>query len=73
MAKTTRSRRSAVKRANPAVEIETFTNAVRYLLERVDYERQRIIRYDEKTFKLDRMQAGRVREGAEEVGGIHIR
>ena len=56
MAKSTRTRRAATKRASPAVEITTFPNAVRYLLERTDYERMRTFRYDEKTFKLDRMK-----------------
>ncbi len=49
-------RRSVKERSTPAVDISTFPNAVRYLLERVDFERQRIIRYDEHTFKLDRMR-----------------
>ncbi len=40
----------------PAAEITTFPNAVRYLLDRVDYERMRLIRYDEASFKLDRMR-----------------
>lgn len=56
MAKTTPPRRPASKRASPAVDISTFPNAVRYLLERTDYERMRTVRYDEKTFKLDRMK-----------------
>jgi len=43
-------------RTAPAVDISTFPNAVRYLLERVDYERMRVIRYDEANFKLDRMR-----------------
>lgn len=51
------SKKPAAKvRAAPAVEIETFPNAVRYLLERVDYERMRVVRYDTNTFKLDRMR-----------------
>ena len=66
MAKPTPSRRAAADRSSPAVEITTFPNAVRYLLDRVDYERMRIIRYDEKTFKLDRM-----RRLLEELGNPH--
>jgi dihydrofolate synthase / folylpolyglutamate synthase len=50
------TRRSVRERATPAVDISTFPNAVRYLLERVDFERQRLIRYDDTTFKLDRMR-----------------
>jgi dihydrofolate synthase/folylpolyglutamate synthase len=56
MTKVTPAKRQAPVRATPAVEISTFPNAVRYLLERVDYERMRVIRYDEATFKLDRMR-----------------
>lgn len=66
MAKATTSKRAAPERAVPAVEITTFPNAVRYLLDRVDYERMRVIRYDEKTFKLDRM-----RRLLEELGNPH--
>ena len=50
------ARRSVKERSTPAVDITTFPNAVRYLMERVDFERQRIIRYDEHSFKLDRMR-----------------
>ncbi|MCI0362472.1 MAG: bifunctional folylpolyglutamate synthase/dihydrofolate synthase [Phycisphaerales bacterium] len=39
-----------------SVEITTFPNAVRYLLDRVDYERMRLVHFDESTFKLDRMR-----------------
>ncbi len=66
MAKATPSRRAASARSSPAVDITTFPNAVRYLLDRVDYERQRVIRYDEKTFKLDRMK-----RLLEELGNPH--
>src|SRR5262245_18187545 len=49
-------RKPAAKvRAAPAVDISTFPNAVRYLLDRVAYERMRVIRYDTNAFKLDRM------------------
>jgi len=50
------TRRSVKERSTPAVDITTFPNAVRYLLERVDFERMRLVRYDEHTFKLDRMR-----------------
>lgn len=70
MAKANPPRKAAVESrpasASSAVEITTFPNAVRYLLERVDYERMRIIRYDERTFKLDRM-----RRLLEELGNPH--
>jgi dihydrofolate synthase/folylpolyglutamate synthase len=57
MTRTTSSRRGGKIRKAPAVEISTFPNAVRFLLERVDYERMRLIRYDQESFKLDRMRA----------------
>lgn len=56
MSKATPPRRSLRERSAPAVDISTFPNAVRYLLDRVDYERMRVVRYDESTFKLDRMK-----------------
>lgn len=56
MTKATPPKRPVRERSAPAVEITTFPNAVRYLLDRVDYERMRLIRYDEASFKLDRME-----------------
>jgi dihydrofolate synthase/folylpolyglutamate synthase len=56
MTKATPPRRGTPVKAAPAADISTFPNAVRYLLERVDYERMRVIRYDQATFKLDRMR-----------------
>jgi dihydrofolate synthase/folylpolyglutamate synthase len=51
----TRARRGGRRTTETAAEIKTYANAVRYLHNRVDLERMRIIRYDEATFKLDRM------------------
>lgn len=34
----------------------TYSTVVRHLLERTNYERVRVVNYDEKTFKLDRMR-----------------
>ncbi|MCZ6835987.1 MAG: bifunctional folylpolyglutamate synthase/dihydrofolate synthase [Planctomycetota bacterium] len=48
-------RKGRAKNASPP-EITTYPNAVRYLLERTDYERMRLVRYNEETFKLDRMR-----------------
>src|SRR5690606_32772851 len=66
--------RSVRNRATPAVEITTFPNAVRYLLDRVDHERMRVVRYDENTFKLDRMR--RLMDGLgnphEQVKMVHV-
>ncbi len=45
-------RRSAGRRAP---EITTYTTAVRHLFDQVNFERMRVIRYDESMFKLDRM------------------
>src|SRR5687768_12455059 len=56
MSRATPPKRGGPQRVAPAVDISTFPNAVRYLLERVDYERMRVIRYDDSTFKLDRMR-----------------
>ncbi|MBC8201982.1 MAG: bifunctional folylpolyglutamate synthase/dihydrofolate synthase [Planctomycetes bacterium] len=54
------TKKSAVKR-KPATKskssaIETFSSAVEYLLEQTDFERMRVVQYDETTFKLDRMR-----------------
>ncbi len=40
-----------------SADIGNYASAVRYLLERTDFERMRTVKYDEKTFKLDRMEA----------------
>ena len=54
MAKSTRSRRRG--RTSAAVtDIANYSSAVRYLYDRVDFERTRLIRFDEDMFKLDRM------------------
>lgn len=74
MAKVTPTRRSVRNRVTPAVEITTFPNAVRYLLDRADHERMRVVRYDENTFKLDRMR--RLMDGLgnphEQVKMVHV-
>ncbi len=36
-------------------DISTYSSAIRYLYSRVDLERMRVIRYDDETFKLERM------------------
>ncbi len=56
MAKTISSpRRKRVAPSGPT-EIRTFANAVRHLLEQVNVERMRVVRYDDATFKLDRVR-----------------
>ncbi|MCP3905157.1 MAG: bifunctional folylpolyglutamate synthase/dihydrofolate synthase [Planctomycetes bacterium] len=55
----TKNRRAQASKAdtkNPVPEITTYTSAIKYLLNRTDFERMRVVRYDEETFKLDRMQ-----------------
>jgi dihydrofolate synthase/folylpolyglutamate synthase len=43
--------------ATAPAEISSYSTAVRWLLERTDFERMRVVRYAEDTFKLDRMRA----------------
>ena len=38
-----------------SADINSYSAAVRYLLERTDFERMRAVKYNETTFKLDRM------------------
>ena len=55
--KTTTKKRTAKKAATKKEKpIKTFSSAVSYLLEQTDYERMRVVRYNEETFKLDRMR-----------------
>ena len=55
MAKTATKRRGR-REIKPAPEITTFPQAIRYLYDRTDFERMRMVRYDESAFKLDRMK-----------------
>ena len=66
MSKAVSSRRQKSPRQSSAPQITTFSSAVKYLNERVDFERMRVIRYDEDTFRLDRM-----RELLEGLGNPH--
>ncbi len=56
MAKTLSSPRPKRAGTRPPPEIATFANAVRYLNEQVNFERMRVVRYDESTFKLERVR-----------------
>ena len=47
-------RGSGKKKATPS--LKTYSSAVRYLLDQTDFERMRVVQYDEETFKLDRMK-----------------
>jgi dihydrofolate synthase/folylpolyglutamate synthase len=52
-----RANRSAEGRApKGSADINGYGAAVRYLLERTDFERMRTVKYNETTFKLDRME-----------------
>ena len=54
--KTTSKKRTTKRGSKTRVTpIKTFSRAVEYLLEQTDYERMRVVQYDESTFKLDRM------------------
>jgi len=55
--KTATSAKPATTAKAPVVEVTTYTSAIKYLLERTDFERMRVVRYDEDTFKLDRMRS----------------
>lgn len=55
MSKTPPSRASQRPADRAVPEISTYSNAVRYLLDRTDFERVRVVRYTEEDFKLDRM------------------
>lgn len=56
MPKTTRQRSRSRSTTPPVPEITTFHHAVKYLYERVDFERMRLIRLKDEPFKLERMQ-----------------
>lgn len=53
MSKTT-SRGARTGTASPAVDITTYPNAVKFLFDRVDFERTRSISLDTKSMRLDR-------------------
>lgn len=69
-------RRSAANKsgASGKVEITTYSNAVRYLYDQVDFERMRVIRYDEDMFKLERMRTlmKKLGDPHEQVRMIHV-
>ncbi|MHC5022442.1 MAG: bifunctional folylpolyglutamate synthase/dihydrofolate synthase [Planctomycetota bacterium] len=56
MSKSRPAPRKSQGRTTTALEITTYPSAVRYLLERTNLERMRVVRYDEENFKLDRMR-----------------
>jgi dihydrofolate synthase/folylpolyglutamate synthase len=50
------SRSGEGKAPKGSADINGYQAAVRYLLERTDFERMRAVKYNEATFKLDRME-----------------
>lgn len=67
-----RGGRSA-KSITPA-QISTFPNAVRYLYDRVDVERMRLVRYDQEMFKLDRMRSllKKLGDPQDQIRTVHV-
>lgn len=57
-----------------ASEISNYSNAVRWLLERTDIERMRVVKYTEDTFKLDRMRSLLAKLGNphEQFRSVHV-
>ncbi|MEE2819692.1 MAG: folylpolyglutamate synthase/dihydrofolate synthase family protein [Planctomycetota bacterium] len=53
--KSTKSKSKTTKKKG-AASIKTFSSAVKYLLNQTDFERMRVVQYDEETFKLGRMR-----------------
>ncbi|MEM7227849.1 MAG: folylpolyglutamate synthase/dihydrofolate synthase family protein [Planctomycetota bacterium] len=56
MPKLTAKRPTEATTAEKPPKITTYANAVRHLLNRPNLERMRVVRYNEDTFKLDRMR-----------------
>jgi dihydrofolate synthase/folylpolyglutamate synthase len=54
--------------------VDSFSAAVKYLFEQTDFERMRVVQYDEDTFKLDRMRAllKAIGNPQEKVAMIHV-
>ncbi len=70
-----RSGRSSEGRApKSASDINGYAAAVRYLMERTDFERMRSVKYNEQTFKLDRMQQLLAKLGNphEQIRTVHV-
>ena len=49
-------RKNAARTVPESSSITNYTTALRWLYEHVDHERMRLVRYDERTFSLDRMR-----------------
>ena len=57
-----------------AADINGYNAAVRYLLERTDFERMRAVKYNEQTFKLERMQQllARLGDPHHQIRTVHV-
>jgi dihydrofolate synthase/folylpolyglutamate synthase len=55
--KRTTKKAATKKTSGKKKSIDTFSAAVNYLLNQTDYERMRVVQYDESTFKLERMKS----------------
>lgn len=76
-AKTFEKTAPAVKtatKAPAATVITSYSSAVRYLLERTDFERMRTVKYNEETFTLARMQAmlGKLGNPHQHLRTVHV-
>jgi dihydrofolate synthase/folylpolyglutamate synthase len=70
-----RSGRSTEARSpKSSTDINGYNAAVRYLMERTDFERMRSVRYNEQTFKLERMQQLLAKLGNphEQIRTVHV-
>jgi len=67
------SKRTTRKRVTIS-SIDSFPAAVRYLLDQTDFERMRVVHYNEETFKLDRMRTllEALGDPQDKVAMIHI-
>jgi dihydrofolate synthase/folylpolyglutamate synthase len=67
-------RTSEGKPPKGSADINGYSAAVRYLLERTDFERMRAVKYNETTFKLDRMHALLAKLGNphEQIRTVHV-
>ena len=70
--KTTKRTTKKTRGKNPT--IESFSAAVDYLLNQTDFERMRVVQYDETSFKLDRMKTllKAIGNPQEKVAMIHV-
>ncbi|MBC8309639.1 MAG: bifunctional folylpolyglutamate synthase/dihydrofolate synthase [Phycisphaerales bacterium] len=69
------TKKAATKQSSgKKTSIDTFSAAVSYLLNQTDYERMRVVQYDESTFKLDSMKSllNAIGNPQDKVAMIHV-